>query len=135
MASIDAAAIEIKVASPFMMHLCSISGYGLNLLPSINNNSGCMLSLLIALCILKNDAFKILILSISLALTIPIDQARAAFLMIGKRDSLCFSDSFLLSFNSEFLNVLGRIIAAATTTWIGADPPDRPLAGRRPVVG
>ena len=84
-------------ASPLMMHSKGISSSDRKRLPSINRNSGVMLSPLTALVMARNDALSMLILSITSGETSQTHQAMAFFLInavMAKRfDSLSFFES------------------------------------------
>jgi hypothetical protein len=63
----------------------------------------------------RNEAFRILISSISKLSTTPTANASASFSMIFRSSSLSFSFSFFESFSNSFLNFFGKITAAAKT--------------------
>ena len=98
-ASMDAAAMDAYLPSPFTKHVNGMPLYGLNRLPSTIMCSGVMLSPSRALCMDRMEALRILMPSISSGLAEATHQDRASFMMISLRRSLSRRDSCFESFS------------------------------------
>lgn len=96
-ARMDAAAMDKNFPSPLMIQVCGMPGYGLNLFPSINNDSGLSAKLSMARCIAKKLAFNMFILSISLGQTNAMWCASDFSRISSRSNRLVFSESFFES--------------------------------------
>lgn len=113
-AIIEAQAMERLFLSPLVIPLFSIAKSGMAK-PSTSAKSGLTLSFAIAFFIAKNEAFRILIWSIFLLLTMPMPRLMAPDLIFGKSKERWRGVSSLESLTPLSLMFLGKMTAAATT--------------------